>query len=119
MIVDCIRRGCRPENAAEVGGVTRMTLHNWMTKGEEDPEGECGVFRAEVLKARADAEATLVGIIELAAKRGSWKAATWLLERGGFEGWEPVAKPLGRPAGSKNKPKQSKLDEGLGRLKAV
>jgi hypothetical protein len=39
--------------------------------------------------ARADAEASLVARMTLAAHRGSWRAACWLLEREYPERWGP------------------------------
>ncbi len=61
--------------AADMAGIDQRTIHRW----KEDPKKAS--FRRGVARARASAKKTRVGLIGLAARRGEWKAAAWLLER--------------------------------------
>jgi hypothetical protein len=61
-----------------------MLRVRWLARGAWD--GLLGKLEA-VQAAQADAEASLVARMTLAAQRGSWRAAAWLLERKYPERW--------------------------------
>jgi transposase len=84
-----IRAGNTVEVASEASGITPTTFYNWMQRGIDEGE-PYGPFREAVEQARAEAEAILVGRIHRAAQAGSWRAATWLLERQWPERWGPA-----------------------------
>jgi hypothetical protein len=71
--------------SAQRAGVSRRTLTSWLSEGRvarrqlaaPDPEPELS------LDEHLDqAEPVLVAVILEAARRGNWRAAAWLLERG-------------------------------------
>lgn len=92
---------CAPRaTAALKAGIDEKTLRTWLLLGETDDAGkpfsdradvaEYVAFRAEFLKAEAEAEHSLVGTIIGAAKsrlRPDWRAASWLLERRHGKRW--------------------------------
>ena len=81
-ICQLIRVGNRPEIAADASGINRSTFYRWQ---QTRPR-----FRDAVAIARSEAEAILVGRVQQAATKGSWRAACWLLERQWPERWAPL-----------------------------
>lgn len=88
-ICQLIRAGTTVEVAAEASGIAASTYYGWMQRGQgkEQPWRD---FREAVERARAEAEAVLVGRVSRAAQSGSWRAATWLLERQWPERWAAI-----------------------------
>jgi hypothetical protein len=78
-ICQLIRAGNTHEIAAEATGVSARAFYNWKSTKP--------AFREAIERAEADAEAILVARISKAAAAGSWRAATWLLERRNPERW--------------------------------
>lgn len=71
-ILVALRAGNYLETAARVAGVSYQTLNEWR---KDFPE-----FSEAVEKARAEAEARNVAMVQTAA-RSTWHAAAWWLER--------------------------------------
>lgn len=71
-ILDALRAGNYLETAARYAGVSYDTLNEWRKRFPE--------FSEAVEKARADAEARNVAVLQQAA-RTKWQAAAWWLER--------------------------------------
>jgi len=81
-VAQLVRTGSSLGVAAHAVGVHEQTLYHWLRTRAS--------FKVAVERARADAEAALVGRVQHAAKAGSWRAATWLLEREFPERWAPL-----------------------------
>lgn len=88
-ICQLVRAGNTVEVCAEAAGIAPATYYGWMQQGIEG-DGVHGEFRRAVEQARAEAEAILVGRVQRAAQSGSWRAATWLLERQWPEHWAAI-----------------------------
>jgi transposase len=99
-----IRAGLDVELAARQIGISPATWYSWQARGvlEGRANKPYREFRAAIDRARAENEAILVGRVAKAANAGSWRAATWLLERQYPERWsaqavrdalEPVKQP--------------------------
>ena len=82
-ILDAIRLGMYQEQAALLAGIHRRTFHRWIERGKTGlPEDEpYRHFCHAVEKARAEVEADHLTTIQQAARRGTWQAAAWFLER--------------------------------------
>ncbi|MBW2636985.1 MAG: hypothetical protein JRC86_05605 [Deltaproteobacteria bacterium] len=93
-IVDAIRMGNYIETAAAYAGVNKVTLYDWLRRGQREkdrvaknPRAKIRVkerpfveFSNAVEKALAEAEMRDVAIIGEAAEK-QWQAAAWRLER--------------------------------------
>lgn len=102
-----IRAGNSITVACQACQISTATFRDWMARGEraaeagEDVEpGEVvfAEFREAVRRADDETEAALIGLISRAAKKGSWQAAAWVLERRNPERW-------GRPSERSNGPR--------------
>lgn len=92
-ILNALRLGVTQENAARYGGVHPATYFRWLEEGtKDDADDKYREFRAEVEKARAEAEVRNVAIIADAAKRGTWQAAAWFLERSFPRSWSKTSR---------------------------
>lgn len=94
-IVELIRLGNYAEDAAGAVGIGRTTFFLWMARGKAESERLKLIPDAEpieletpyvdfmnaVEKARDEATARNVAVIQRAAHSGDWKAAAWYLER--------------------------------------
>ena len=81
-IVTAIGAGNYQDTAAAYAGISSTTFFRWMAEAQNPGAGkELREFRAAVEKARADAEARNVALIQNAAQNGTWQAAAWFLER--------------------------------------
>jgi hypothetical protein len=87
LIVNAVRAGLTSGLACDVAGITPRTFQRWMAS--KRPEHR--QLREAVARARAGCEADLVARTTLAAHKGSWRAAAWLLERHYPERWGPPA----------------------------
>lgn len=79
-VVEAIRAGNYIETAAAYAGVSKVTLYDWMRRGNEQKSGRFREFLNAVEKALGDSEARDVALIGKAAGE-DWKAAAWRLER--------------------------------------
>lgn len=79
-IVEAVRSGMYLKHAAMRAGVQPNTVSVWMGKGRRASTGLYHDFVQAVTRARADAVARNVAIIQVAA-RNDWKAAAWWLAR--------------------------------------
>lgn len=92
--------------AAQRLGLGRRTLHSWLADGRivrraaASPEPDPVPVDDASIRDRLDrAEPALVGIVLDAARRGSWQASSWLLERTWPERWaRPPARTATEPA---------------------
>ncbi len=80
-IVEFLKAGNFFETACAAAGVRVTTARNWLLVGTDPDAGDCTEFRNDVLKAMAEAEASLVNVMHEAALAGDSKAAMQLLER--------------------------------------
>lgn len=91
MLLTAIRAGCWLNEAAQVAGVSRRALTNWLAWGREslercdqepaaEPDEPYHSFAAEVLKEQARLEMLLLARIQKAGE-SDWKAAAWLLSK--------------------------------------
>lgn len=94
-ICQLIRAGNVIDTAAEAAGIAVSTYFNWMERGLKEKDGPYHDFREAVERARAEAQALLVGRVQKAAASGSWRAACWLLERGWPEDWASLPERSG------------------------
>ena len=80
-LVRFLRGGVYVTDACALVGIDQGTYHRWVAKAAEDdaPE-EFREFREAVEKARAEAVARNVALVQKAADH-SWQAAAWWLER--------------------------------------
>jgi hypothetical protein len=76
-----IRVGTPVEVAAESIGVSRSTVYNWAAREAR--------FAAALEVARAQADADLTVVLMRAVRRGSWRAAAWMLQWQWPERWAP------------------------------
>lgn len=88
VIVERVRAGQYPEQAAASVGVGRSTFYRWKSLGEDRVEhGKIRRARAEYRSfaealARAEAEGEMVHIAHVSkAASSDWRAAAWFLER--------------------------------------
>lgn len=109
-ITDILAAGNTMEIAAQGSGIAPATLYGWLARGRAErerltehrvtkpkpSEARFLSFLEAVEKARADAEATLVGyILAAASEPKTWQAAAWLLERRDPQRW---GRPWRQPA---------------------
>jgi transposase len=94
-IVELIRLGNYAQDAAGACGISEATYYNWLDRGKVEAErlklSENSKPKAEekpflefleaVEKARREATARNVAVIQKAAIGGTWQAAAWWLER--------------------------------------
>lgn len=91
-ICQLLRAGNTHEVAAEAAGISLSSFYNWK---RDKPK-----FAEAIERAEAEAEAVLVARVSQAARNGSWRAATWLLERRNPEQWAPVRERTGHERAS-------------------
>lgn len=75
-----IRAGSQVEEAAEAAGISRRTLHRWMTRGEKARFGEHRDLYLAVRAALIDARSALLQTVRRASRYDA-RAATYLLAR--------------------------------------
>lgn len=111
-IVALLRTGCTIANAAQAGGIDEGTFYRWMNRGAEHrAPAAFRDFREQVLRARAEAEASAVAEVRKGARGGDvlerrtithrdgrvetverlqpadWRASAWFLERSRAKDW--------------------------------
>lgn len=96
-ILKAIEKGLPYKLAAEAAGIHEGTLHEWR---QTIPE-----FSMQVRQAEIKAISRSIECLEKAARRGDWRAATWLLERR-----EP--EHFGRESAEKSPAKPSSISIG-------
>ena len=62
-------------------GITRDTWYRWLREGESAHTGLQRQFYLRIHEAQAEEQLELLGCIRGAADKGTWGAATWILER--------------------------------------
>ncbi len=85
-IVELIRAGNYMEIAAQAAGIDVSTLYRWLQRGEKARSGKYRQFRDAVMRARVEAEARAVVVVQKAAL-DDWRAASWWLERAFPDRW--------------------------------
>jgi hypothetical protein len=78
-IIRFVRLGNYIETAAAVAGVARSTVFDWLRRGAREGAGPYWEFSVAVRKAQAEAEATDLACVQLAARK-DWRAAAWRLQ---------------------------------------
>lgn len=99
-IVDAVQAGVWIEQAAHLASIHPSTLYDWVAQGERareveeitgkamtEQERRLAEFSDTLKKARAEAEARNVALIQKAAQNGTWQAAAWYLERSAPQRW--------------------------------
>jgi hypothetical protein len=95
-IIQFLRLGNYLETAAALAGVTRSAVLAVFHQGALQMSGPSYQFLVAARRATAEAEATDLAIIQMAARKGDWRAASWRLERrfgarwGGSDELEPL-----------------------------
>lgn len=98
LLLNAVRAGNYIETAAAYAGISKVTVYDWMKKGQLIKEGKkvtsnknyaehCVYFSNAIGKALAEAEAFDVQVIAKAAKAGDWRASAWRLERKNHKQW--------------------------------
>ncbi len=85
-ICELLKAGNTARTAALANGICEATLINWMNKGRKQKSGKYFEFFEAIKKAKAEAEARNVLIIQKAAEK-NWQAAAWWLERTNPDKW--------------------------------
>lgn len=85
-IIQALKAGNYVETAVEYAGIGKTTFYRWMEQGAKASRGIYREFRDAVMRARAEAEARNVAIIQQAAP-DDWRAAAWWLERAFPDRW--------------------------------
>lgn len=93
-ILDAVRAGIWLDQAAALAGIAASSLFLWVDKGQRaleladlEERELIGVekvyadFSESLKKARAEAEARNITLVQQAASDGTWQAAAWFLER--------------------------------------
>jgi len=80
-----VRSGLSNKDAAKACTLSESSFYAWMKKGREDHEAdeisiEWMLYWA-LERAKADLQNDLLASINVAAMKGDWRAAAWLLER--------------------------------------
>lgn len=78
--MQAVRTGAPWYMAAAAGGVSKATLMDWKARGRagEQPFAD---FLDRLQRSEAEGAVAVLGIIQDAAKGGTWQAAAWILER--------------------------------------
>ena len=79
-IVSAIELGATYQIAAEAGGVSRATLHNWLKRGKNGTTKTYKDFYEKFTQAESRGALTLLGEVRSHSVK-DWKAAAWMLER--------------------------------------
>lgn len=79
-LIKLLKSGVPVIHACDAVGIASVTYYDWIKRGERATSGQYREFYLNVKKARAEAIARNVAIIQKAATH-SWQAAAWWLER--------------------------------------
>lgn len=79
-LIKLLKSGVPVVHACDAVGICPATYYDWIKLGERAKSGQYHEFYLNVKKARAEAIARNVAIIQKAAGH-SWQAAAWWLER--------------------------------------
>lgn len=79
-LLKLLKSGVPVVHACDAVGISPSSYYDWMKLGERAKSGQHREFYLNVKKARAEAIARNVAIIQKAAKE-NWQAAAWYLER--------------------------------------
>jgi hypothetical protein len=85
-ICDALRRGWYIETAAAYADISKVTLYEWMKKGNKEKSGPYAEFLKKIEIAAEQGEGKLCEQIESAAD-SDWRAAAWMLERKNAKRW--------------------------------
>jgi len=85
IILQYIEKGTSYETAAQAVGICRITIYNWMERGEKGEEPFLH-FLQSIKKAKAKAEIRHIEVIDKAMDK-NWQAAAWWLERSNQANW--------------------------------
>jgi len=80
-IIEALELGVPATYAPQVAGVDYNTFRGWIVRGEKEGEGEYWEFSEAIKKSKAIFIQSNLQIIKAAAKKKTWNAAAWLLER--------------------------------------
>ncbi|WP_292465891.1 hypothetical protein [Methanolobus sp.] len=79
-LIKLLKAGVPVIHACDAVGIAPTTYYDWMKRGEQETTGQYHDFYLQTKKARAEAIARNVAIIQKAAPH-TWQAAAWWLER--------------------------------------
>ena len=79
-IVQAVETGAPWYMAAAAGGVCRATLKAWKARARNGEE-PYAAFLARLEKAEANGAVAMLDVIQDAARKGTWQAAAWVMER--------------------------------------
>lgn len=90
LFIESIRTGNYREVACRAIGITKMTLHRYLTSGDE----EAIQFKDEIEAAESFVENNLVNSVIVMAEKGNFNAAQWYLATKFPKRWGNNAKEL-------------------------
>lgn len=79
-IVTLAASGTPIMSIADLLGISRISIHRWVSLGEQEPDGPYGEFSRALRRARTEYQERLRGVIDDAAASDP-KWASWLLEK--------------------------------------
>lgn len=86
--LEAIASGANHKTAANLAGVSQKTFSEWLSRGENDPDGPFGQWALNVRQAQAKFEqAMLEKVIEHSEAKGNWIGFMTILERRFSEHW--------------------------------
>jgi transposase len=85
IICQYIEKGNSYETAAQAVGICRVTIYNWIERGEKGEEPFLQFLQA-IKKAKAKSEIRHIEVIDKAMEK-NWQAAAWWLERSNQRDW--------------------------------
>lgn len=81
-LLAALRAGHTNTDAATFAGIAQCTFYKWLNQGAQAEEGTLArEFLHKVELARAESVAECLQSIKKAAKKGTWQAAAWFLEK--------------------------------------
>lgn len=107
-ITDAVRAGNYIETAAAYAGISKVTLYDWMKRGNKNQNGIFRDFLNAIEKAMAESEVRDVALIAKAAQE-NWQAAAWRLERKNYERWGRKDRLQAELTGKDGGPVQSEI----------
>ena len=84
-VIEDVRRlqsiGATNQICQDYINVSETTWYNWVNKGEADPGSIYGAFVEAVKEGRSRSAIINLEAVQAAARKGSWQASCWVLER--------------------------------------
>lgn len=103
-IINAIGLGATYQIAAEAGGISRATLHNWLKRGKTGSSKQYKDFYEKFTRSESQGAIYLLGVVRDHSVK-DWKSAAWILERRhGYRRDTPIDSTEMDDSGSQQKP---------------